>query len=228
MLSRSITALALCLCAADGMAESVWVGGASTAVQTRVGYGGIVLPLPGKRLADGWSQSLFATAVRYEYPVNGRNVEGVATGLKYGLMRQLQTSGGMLGVGGGVAWHHTSLSPDDRGNPNRGGRLRGVVELQWRADDTKHWRSQAVSQYVLGERSNFVVASVGRRLASGAAIGPQISSSGDPNYRVYGAALALNAMKVGPAEISLYLGAQHLEGGKTQPEAGLSFVYYRP
>ncbi len=228
MLSRSLVVLALCLCSSSAMAEYVFVGGGSASAQTRVGYGGLVLPLPGKRLSDGWSQSLFATGVRYEYPVNGRDVEGIATGLKYGLMRQTPVSGGTIGVGGGVAWNHTSLSPDDLGNPNRGGRLRGIVELQWQSDPALAWRSQAFSQYVLGERSNFVVAFVGRRLASGAAIGPQFSSSGDPNYRVYGAALAVNGMKVGAAEIGVYLGAQHLEGGETQPEAGISFVFYRP
>lgn len=228
MLIRSIAALALCVCAADVTAQSVWVGGGSTSAQTRAGYGGVVWPLPGKRLADGWNQSLFATGVRYEYQVNGREVEGIATGLKYGVMRELQASGGTLGLGGGVAWHHTSLSPDDLGNRNRGGRLRGVVEMQWRSAADLQWRSQAVSQYVFGERSNFVVASVGRRLASGPALGPQISSSGDPNYRVYGAALALNAITVGPAEVGVYVGAQHLEGGKTHPDAGISVVIYRP
>lgn len=228
MLIRSLAVVAVCCCSFNAMAEQLIVGGGSASAQTRAAYGGVVLPLPGKRFSDGWSQSLFASGVRYEYPVNGLDVEGIATGLKYGLMRQIQVSGGTLGVGGGVAWHHTSLSPDDLANPNRGGRLRGLVELQWQSDPARAWRSQVFTQYVLGERSNYINAFLGRRLASGAAIGPQISSSGDPNYRVHGAALAINAMKVGGVEMGVYLGAQHLEGGETQPEAGISFVFYRP
>ncbi len=100
--------------------------------------------------------------------------------------------------------------------------------IQWQSDAALQWRTQAFSQHVFGERSNSVVAFAGRRLASGAAIGPQIASSGDPNYRIHGAALALNGLKVGPSEIGVYLGAQRLEGGKTQIQAGLSFVLYRP
>lgn len=228
MLKQLIPALALLCCAGATHAESVLIGGGSLSGQTRVLYGGVVTPLPGKRLADGWSQSLFLTGVRYEYPVAGRDVEGIASGLKYGLMRQHKVARGSVGVGVGVAWHHTSLSPDDLGNRNRGGHLRPIIELQWQSDADRAWRSQVFSQHVFGERSNFVVGFVGRRMASGAAAGPQVSSSGDPNYRVYGAALAVNGIKVGPAEAGFYLGAQHLEGGRTQPEAGFSLVLYRP
>ena len=228
MLKRALIALALAGCAAPAAAESVLVGGGSLSGQTRVGYAGVVMPLPGRALSDGWSQSLFVTGVRYEYPLGGQEIEGIASGLKYGLMRQLKVEGGSIGIGGGVAFHHTALSPDDPGNRNRGGHLRPLVELQWQSDAQRAWRSQVFSQYVFGERSSFVTGFVGRRMASGATIGPQLSTSGDPNYRVYGAALAVNAIRLGAAEGGFYLGAQHLEGGRTQPEIGFSLVLYRP
>lgn len=228
MLRQGIAALALAWCVGAVRAESVVIAGGSLSGQTRVLYGGVVSPLPGKRLADGWSQSLVLTGARYEYPVDARDVQGIATGLKYGLMRQAKVWGGTLGIGAGVAWQHTSLSPDDPGNPNAGSHLRPLVELQWRSDADRPWRSQVFAQHVFGERSNHAVAFVGRRLRSGVAIGPQVSTSGDPNYRVHGTALAVNGMKLGLAEAGFYLGAQHLEGGRTQPEAGFSFVLYRP
>ena len=226
---RQVLALAAALgCAGSAQAESVLVGGGSLSGQTRVGYAGMVIPLPGKQLSDGWSQSVFATGVRYEYASGGQDIEGVATGLKYGLMRQLKVDGGSFGMGAGVAFQHTDLSHDDPGNRNRGGHLRPLVELQWQSDAEQPWRSQVFSQHVFGERSNFVVAFVGRRLASGIAFGPQVATSGDPNYRVYGAALAANGIRLGRAEGGVYLGAQHLEGGRTRPEVGFSLVLYRP
>lgn len=224
-----IAAVFMLLAGAHGAhAESVVVAGGSLSGQTRVGYGGVVMPLPGRALSDGWSQSLFLTGVRYEYPLGGQDIEGIASGLKYGLMRQVKVDGGSVGIGGGIAFQHTSLSRADPGNRNRGGHLRPLVELQWQSDADRAWRSQLFTQYVFGERSNFATGFVGRRLASGPAIGPQVSTSGDPNYRVYGAAVAVNGIRLGRAEGGVYLGAQHLEGGRTQPEVGVSVVLYRP
>lgn len=228
MLMRGLLVVALVAGAGVAHAESVVVAGGSFSGQTRAGYAGVVLPLTGQTLSDGWSHSLFATGVRYEYPKDWRDVEGIASGLKYGLMRQFKVDGGSIGLGGGVALQHTGLSPDDPGNRNRGSHLRPLVELQWQSNVDRPWRSQLFSQYVFRERSNYVMAFVGHRLASGAALGPQLSSSGDPSYRVHGAALALRGIRMGAAEGGFHLGAQHLEGGRTQAEVGFSVVVYRP
>lgn len=228
MLKPTLATLALLAWTCCARAESVVVGGGAFSTQTRAAYAGVVLPLPGGRLGDGWSQSLFATGIRYQYPLGGRTIDGTATGLKYGLLRQYPLTGGSLGLGGGLNWHHTGLSPDDPANRNRGGRLRPSAELQWRSEPERAWRSQLFGQYVFGERSHLLIGFVGRRLGTGVAIGPQFSTGGDPNYRVHGAALALEGLRLGAAEVGVSLGAQRLEGGRPRPEVGFRLVFYRP
>lgn len=227
MLRRRAVAVALCCITHAANAESVWIGGASVADQTQVGYLGRIAPLPGKSLSDGWSQSVFIDSVEYEYPSGNRRIQGAARGIKFGIGREFRREHGYLGLGFGVSASKTTLSPDDPGNANRGTQVHPVGDVQWRSDSDAAWRSRAFAQYVFGARRSYANAFVGRRLANGMALGPQWSTGGDPSYRLHGLGLALDGWKVGPVDLGLYAGAQHSEGGDTRPEFGISFSMYR-
>ena len=223
-----MAALLWTLATPAAFAESVWVAGGSTAATTQVAYLGRVGPLPGKRLSDGWSQSVFVDHVGYEYDSGTRRIQGTAQGIKFSVGREFGLESGWLGLSVGASASRTTLSPDDPGNTNRGSSIHPVGELQWRSKPDATWRSNAFGQYVFGARRDFANAFLGRRLPNGMAIGPQVSTGGDPNYRIYGLALALSGWKLGPLDASVYAGAQHSEGGGTHPEVGISFSVYRP
>ena len=224
---RSLLAAALCCAAQPAIAESVWIAGASVADATNVGWLGRVGPLPGKRLADGWSQSIFVDYVGYEYDSGSQRINGTARGIKFSIGREFRVENGYLGLGMGVGASRTTLSPDDPGNANRGTSVHPVGEFQWRSDADATWRSRAYAQYVFGARRSYANAFLGRRLANGMALGPQWSTGGDPSYRIHGLALALDGWKLGPLDVGIYAGAQHSEGGATRPEFGFSFSMYR-
>lgn len=224
---RRALALALCCAAFPAAAESVWIGGASVAKQTHVGYLGRIAPLPGKSLSDGWSQSVFVDYVGYEYPSGARLVEGTVRGIKLGIGREFRREYGYVGLGLGVSTSKTTLSPDDPSNANRGTRVHPVGELQWRSNADAAWRSRAFAQHVFGARRSYANAFVGRRFANGMALGPQWSTGGDPTYRIHGLALALDGVRVGKLDLGIYAGAQHSEGGDTRPEFGISVSMYR-
>lgn len=228
MLTRLALATLLLLTALPSRSESVWIGGVAGSGQTRVAYFGHVGPLPGKRLSDGWSQSLFVDRVTYEYQAGANRIQGRSSGLKLGVMRQIQLPLGSIGLGGGVAYQHTQLRPVDPGNDNQGGHVRAVTELHWMSRDDLPWKTQAFGQYVIGARSYYANVFAGRKLANGVAIGPQFATNGDPSYRIYSAALAVNGIKVGGGTLGPYVGMQHVQGGDTKPEIGVSFVLYRP
>lgn len=224
---RSLLAAAFCCAAHPAIAESVWIAGASVADATNVGWLGRVGPLPGKRLADGWSQSIFVDYVGYEYDSGSQRIDGTVKRIKFSVARELQLEHGSLALGLGVGASRTTLSPDDPGNANRGTSVHPVGEVQWRSDVDSTWRSRAYAQYVFGARRNHANAFLGRRLPNGMALGPRWSTGGDPSYRVHGLALALDGWRLGPLEMGLYVGAQHAEGGATRPEVGFSFSAYR-
>ncbi|HSM10756.1 MAG TPA: cellulose biosynthesis protein BcsS [Lysobacter sp.] len=227
LIGRGLLAAGLCCVAHPAIAESVWIAGASVAEETDVGWLGRVGPLPGKRLADGWSQSIFVDYVSYEYDAGTQRINGTAKGIKFSIGREFRVERGYLGLGLGVGASQTRLSPDDPGNSNRGTSVHPVGEFQWRSDADATWRSRAYAQYVFGARRSYANAFVGRLLPNGMALGPQLSTGGDPSYRIYGLALALDGWKLGPLDVGVYAGAQHSEGGSTHPEFGFSFSLYR-
>lgn len=225
---RMVMASILSTFAMPTLAESVWVGGASGADTARVAYLGRVSPLPGKRLSDGWSYSVFVDYASYEYDSGAQRIQGTAKGIKFSVGREFRYDYGSLGLSLGVAASHTTLSPDDPGNSSRGSSVNPVGEFLWQSKADATWRSAAYAQYVFGARRNFANAFIGRRLSNGIDIGPQVSTGGDPSYRFYGLALALNGWKIGPLNMSVYAGAQHSEGGDTHPEIGFGFSMYLP
>lgn len=223
---RGLLAAALCCAAHPAIAESVWIGGASVADATNVGWLGRVGPLPGKRLADGWSHSIFVDYVDYEYDADSQRINGITRSIKFSVAREFRLEHGYVGLGLGVTAGRTTLSPDDPGNTNRGTRVDPVGEFQWRSEADASWRSRAYAHYVFGARRSYANAFLGRRLTNGMALGPQWSTGGDPSYRFHGLALALDGWKLGPVEMGIYAGAQHSEGGATRPEFGVSFSMY--
>lgn len=228
LMRRMMMASLLSTLAMPTLAESVWVGGVSAADTTQVAYLGRVGPLPGKRLSDGWSQSVFVDYVSYEYDSGGQRIHGKANGIKFSIGREFRRDYGSLGLSLGVTVSRTTLRPDDPGNANRGSSVHPAGEFQWQSRPDAKWRSTAYAQYVFGARRDFANGFLGRRLWNGIAIGPQVSTGGDPNYRIYGLALALNGWKIGPLDMGVYAGAQHSEGGGTHPEIGFGFSAYRP
>ena len=142
-------------------------------------------------------------------------------------MRQFRLRGGSLGLGTGIALRRTTLAPDDPANGNAGDQVRGVLDLQWQSGVGRPWRSHAFAQYTPGARNHFFTASVGRRTAHGLYVGPEVSGSGDPTYRLWGIAATVTGMKLGGFALGLQAGAQHLEGGDTQPAIGVSVVRYQ-
>lgn len=228
MLSRAVLLASLLAAPLSAHAESVWIGGASFAESTSVGFAGAVFPLPGKRLSDGWSQSLFLDFVRYEYDLGSNRIVGKAKGAKYAIGREWSLPRGYFGTSFGLSISHTALSPDDPGNRSRGSRTRGVAEMQWRSRDEGEWSTRAYGQYVVAARRSLFNGFIGKRLDNGLAIGPQVSTNGDPSYRVHGLALAVSGWKLGGADVGAHVGAQHSEGGDTGPELGLTVVLYRP
>ena len=113
LMRRMAIAALLSTLAAPALAESVWVGGASGADTTLVTYLGRVAALPGQRLGDGWSYSVFVDHVEYEYDQGSTTIDGRANSVRLGLSRQVPVAGGSFGYGLGVQARDTRLSPDD-------------------------------------------------------------------------------------------------------------------
>jgi len=228
VLRRSLLTGVLLAASTTAFADTVWIGGASLADDTAVGYTGVTFPLFGHdALSDGWQQSVVIDYVRFDYDLSGQTITGRAAGLKYTLGHEFSMASGFLRVSLGGRATNTDLSPDDPANRSRGAQTRGLAELQWRSSEASAWRSRGFAEYVAGARRSNVAAFVGRKLQNGLVLGPQVTSSGDPSYRVHGLAIALGGWKIGAAEASVHAGAQHREGGDTGPEVGFDLTFYR-
>ena len=116
---------------------------------------GRVAALPGQRLGDGWSYSVFVDRIEYEYDQGSNTIGARANSVRLGLSRQVPVAGGSIGYGLGVQARNTRLSPDDSSNGNRGSRVRAVAELHWRSSEQAVWRSWFYVQYAFGARIDF-------------------------------------------------------------------------
>lgn len=227
LMRRMAMAALLSTVAAPSVAESLWVGGASGADTTRVVYLGRVTALPGQRLGDGWSYSVFVDHVEYEYDQGPTTIDARANSVRLGVSRQMPVAGGSFSYGLAVQARNTRLSPDDTSNENRGSHARAVAELQWRSSEQADWRRGFYGQYAFVARNHYAKLFVGRRLGNDVAIGPQLWTGGDPSYRVHGAGIAVDGWRIGAARMTAILGAEHAEGGDTRPAVGIEFSLYR-
>lgn len=204
---------------ADDLQGVLFAGGTASASPSA--YGGALAALPGGRLGEGLALRVTVNAGRYEYDRAASRVQGQYTGGEAALVQQFSGPWGWANLSAGPRVTHTSLSPGDPDNANRGTRFDlglqtdGALnpphwQLGWRASYAPHGAA-----YEMQLRLARKVGDERRR------IGIEAGILGDPSFRQesLGGTLALPLGK--RAELHFGSGAVFEEGRKPRPYAAL-------
>ena len=166
----------------------------------RNSYGtvGVITPLPGSHLGDGWVARVFADEVTYQYK-GAANREVDATGLggaaSVGYMGS--DDSGWYGVYAGPAYKHVHESPSDPTSDARGGTISARFQAEGEKNLTKDVKINALAGTDISSNTGYwarVRPLV--RVSGDIYAGPEASFSGDQDY---------NAYQVGVAVVGVHL-----------------------
>ncbi len=129
-----------------------------------------------------WRGRLWLDHTRYEYDKAGQDVRARVTGAE-----------AALGIGGsrdadwwavylGPRWESTRLSPDDRGNDNRGSHARAKL-LAEAEQGVGNWRAILGASYVFGADGWWMRGRMLRPQPAGSRFGGELVLHGGPDYR---------------------------------------------
>ena len=93
-------------------------------------YAGLLAPLPGSDLGNGFVQRYWVDWLRYEYDNGNRTITAKAPGAAAALGYARSTGQGSFSVYAGPVYRHTELSPDDRNSDVRGAQWGMNLSLQ--------------------------------------------------------------------------------------------------
>lgn len=201
-------------------ADNLLLGGAEVGRDGNHAYvGSIIRPNP----ESIWRGRLWMDRTRYEYDSAGRSIRAHATGVEAALGIGGQTGNAWWAAYLGPRYERTELSPDDRGNDNRGSQLN--AKLQAEAErGVGSLRLNAGAAYVFGADKYWLRGRLMQPLAPRSLLGVELLRHGGQDYTATQMG-GLYALPLGNSSSALFKGGlRHDENRGTGGYAGVEFT----
>jgi Cellulose biosynthesis protein BcsS len=202
--------------------ESLFVAAGQIGGQ-RNSYGtvGVVTPLPGSKLGNGWVARVFADEVTYSYDGAGnRTIDGTALGGSASVGYMGSNEHGWYGVYAGPGYRHLDLSPDDRSNDGRGHNVFARVQAEGEQIVTEDFKVNGLAGTDLGSDNRYWARVRPLARAKGDIyVGPEAAVFGDEKNHAY---------QVGAAVVGIHLNDKTqigVNGGYRKGEGQPSSAY---
>lgn len=203
-------------------AESIWLSGAEAGRSSQYLYLGNVQPLGQSHLGQGWVQRYWLDGIRYEYESGKRTIRAKGAGMEAAIGYQTSGQDGWLAAYAGLRWNHTRLSPNDRGNDNRGSHLRPRLQLEGDTALTGPWRFNGITSYTFGQKAHWTRLRLGHR-PHDITWGMEYVHQGDPSYHASQIGLYTDGWRVGQnLRMGLKAGVRRSDGDNG-PYVGVEF-----
>ena len=205
--------------------EHVVLAGAEASRDSRYAYLGVLLPLPGQQLGNGFVQRYWLDYIGYQYDkTQQQEIEAKVTGGEAALGYQQSNASSWWGMYIGARYANTRLSPYDPLNEDRGGRLRAKLQFEGETEIREDWRINGIASHLIGSSNYFARLRLQTNLSNQLRVGPEVIVQGDSNYRAYkvGAFLG-NIMFATSTALTLKLGMSKLESAPASLYAGAEF-----
>jgi hypothetical protein len=204
--------------------EGIVLTGVEASRDKQYGYLGVVMPLSGQRLGQGFVQRYWLDYNAYRYEKQAyQYIDSAATAVEAALGYQGSTERSWWAAYLGANYADTRLSPNDPDNDNLGGQWHARLQFEGETDVAEGWRGNGIVSYLVGDFNYWARLRLQTTLKNQLFIGPELVVQGDLYYDAYqlgvyvgniplGRATALT-LKGGLAQssnesASLYLGAE--------------------
>lgn len=197
-------------------------GGAEVSTGTSYAYLGHVAPLPGSSFGNGFVRRLWVDWSRYRYDKGGQTYDVSAPGAEMALGYQRASENHWWASYAGLAYRHSSISPDDPASMIRGGLLRPKFQMEGEQALGQKWKASAIGSYITGQRAYWARGRVLLDTGSDRQIGLEAITQGDPDYHANQFGVLLLGLKAGSAvNAGLKVGARQVGGLNSQVYSGI-------
>ncbi|MDE2089420.1 MAG: glycosyltransferase [Gammaproteobacteria bacterium] len=164
-------------------AEGLWLGGVQVGGQgSAYVYTGLLAPLPGSTLSQGFVQRYWIDGVRYRYSGAPGTIQATAPGAEVALGYTHATAQGYYGLYLGVGYRDTRLSPDDPSASVRGGQWSLDPQVQVEQALAPDWKVNGIASYAFGPQSYWLRGRLLRAAWGRHWFGPELIVEGNKDY----------------------------------------------
>ena len=161
-------------------------------------YAGLLAPLPGSDLGNGFVQRYWVDWLRYEYDNGTRTVTAKAPGAAVALGYTRSAGPGSFSVYAGPVYRNTDLSPDDPKSDVRGAQWGVNLSLQAESSFDERWRANGIASYTTGTASYWTRGRLTRGFYTHHEIGVEAIFHGNDDYNAWQAGLVVLGFQPAP------------------------------
>lgn len=229
MMAR-IQAAGLCAALVSSLAPTAFAGdnlfiagGQIGGQNSSYGLAGVITPLPGNSLGNGWVGQVVAEVLTYRYKSGAATIDALALGTSLSVGYQKGDADGWWGAYVGPSYRHTDLSPNDPSNASQGGIVSARLQLQGEHHLLQNVKANAIVSYeAFSTNAYWTRLRALYRISGDMYIGPEGVLQGDDSYKGYAAGIALVGIQFGnQISLGFNVGMSKIQGVDAAPYGGL-------
>jgi len=191
--------------------EGVVLTGAEASRDNQYAYLGVVMPLSGQRLGQGFVQRYWLDYTAYSYEKQPfQTIDSAVTAVDAALGYQQSNASSWWAGYLGAHYADTRLSPNDPDNDSQGRQLHARLQFEGETDVAEGWRGNGIVSYVVKDFNYWARLRLQTTLKNQLHIGPELVVQGDSYYDAYKLGVFVGNIPVGQTS------ALTLKGGVNQ------------
>lgn len=147
----------------------------------RLTYAGVTVPLTGGG-PRGFALRGIVSASENKYRSGDIRIKSEQVRGEAAVLYQASGAWGYFDAGVGARYVDTDLSPDDPGNPNRGGQWDPVVSVSGESSSANPWQVAGFASYGFESEEYYARAELTRAVTPYVRLGAEAAFDGDPQY----------------------------------------------
>jgi hypothetical protein len=200
--------------------DGVVLTGGEGSRDNQYAYLGMVMPLSGQRLGQGFVQRYWLDYVGYRYEKQPfEYVDAGVTAVEAALGYQQSTANSWWAAYLGAHYADTRLSPNDPDNDSEGKQLHARLQFEGETDVAAGWRGNGIVSYLVRDFNYWVRLRLQTTLENQLHIGPELIVQGDAYYDAYRLGVFVGNIPLGETS------ALTLKGGLSQSSDTSASLY---
>jgi hypothetical protein len=185
-----LTAAAMSLLSLPALAAAgdnlLFTGGEVSGHHNNYGQVGMIVPLPGSTLGNGWATRGVVDGLTYKYDESGANIDADAIGGQLTVGYQSSGEPGWWALYSGPSYRYTDLSPKDPANRARGSDFSWIVLAEGERKLTQDFKVNLSGNYLIsGNDAFWTRARLLYRVSGEMFFGPEGVWQGDNQYHAW-------------------------------------------
>lgn len=200
--------------------EGIVLSGVEASRDNQYAYLGVVMPLSGQRLGQGFVQRYWLDYTGYTYEKQPfQTIDSAVTAVEAALGYQQSNANSWWAGYLGAHYSDTRLSPNDPDNTNQGRQWHARLQLEGETDVASGWRGNGIASYLIGDFNYWARLRLQTTLGNQLHIGPELVVQGDSYYDAYELGVFVGNIMLGETS------ALTLKGGVSQSSNESASLY---